>query len=247
MYRSLVIYSSMAIPSARPWWSARPVQSGAARPSWAWWFRPQWAWWFKPQGPWWTKSPGQWTSWNAWWGQKPGMNREKWSFRIFKNEEIKAPKILLLDDQGEKIGIVTRYEALKKAEEEWMDLVQVAYDAVEMMATAKIIDFWKHQYDKKKIENEKKKTSKSKGQKELKFGYNIGDNDLQMKIETGKKLLQEGYILKMIAKLKGREKAYREIVRIKFDYIEEELNKVGKSQGIRAEDNGFTITVMPKK
>ncbi|MBP6257273.1 hypothetical protein KA405_06395 [Patescibacteria group bacterium] len=36
---------------------------------------------------------------------------------MFKNEEIKAPKILLLDEQGERIGIVTRFEALKKAEE----------------------------------------------------------------------------------------------------------------------------------
>jgi translation initiation factor IF-3 len=54
-----------------------------------------------------------------------------------------------------------------------LDLVQVAYNAEEMMATAKIIDFGKHQYEKKKLENEKKKTSKSKGQKELKFGYNI--------------------------------------------------------------------------
>jgi translation initiation factor IF-3 len=50
-----------------------------------------------------------------------------------------------------------------------LDLVQVAYNAEEMMATAKIIDFGKHQYEKKKAENEKKKTSKSKGQKELKF------------------------------------------------------------------------------
>ena len=99
---------------------------------------------------------------------------------------------------------------------------------------------------KKKIENEKKKTTKNKGQKEIKFWYNIGDNDLQMKIDKAKKLIQEWYILKMIAKLKGREKAYRDIVRIKFDYIEEELNKIWKSQGIRAEDNGFTITIMPK-
>ena len=51
----------------------------------------------------------------------------------------------------------------------------------------------------------------------------------------------------MIAKLKWREKAYKEIVRLKFDYIEDELNKIGKSQGIKAEESGFTITVMSKK
>jgi translation initiation factor IF-3 len=69
--------------------------------------------------------------------------------------------------------MVSRFEALRQAEESGMDLVQVAYDAVEMMATAKIVDFGKQQYEKKKSDNEKKKASKSKGQKELKFGYNI--------------------------------------------------------------------------
>ncbi len=235
LFYSLVWF--MALPSSRPTWQFRP-QSGQARPQWSWWFKPQW--WqstgTRPNTPWWQSS-----------GSRPSVNREKWSFRIFKNEEIKAPKILLLDEQGERIGIVTRFEALKKAEEAWLDLVQVAYNAEDMTATAKIIDFGKHQYEKKKTENEKKKASKSKWQKEIKFGYNIGDNDLQMKVDQAKKMLSEGYIVKMIAKLKWREKAYKEIVRLKFDYIEDELNKIGKSQGIKAEESGFTITVMSKK
>lgn len=125
--------------------------------------------------------------------------------------------------------------ALAEAEAKGMDLVQLAYDATEQVATAKIVDFGKYMYDKKKKDNEKKKTQTAKGQKEIKFGYNIGDNDLALKIKKAKEFLAEGYIVKLMVVLRGREKAYKDIVYRKFVTVEEQLQPFGRSQGIKSE------------
>lgn len=67
----------------------------------------------------------------------------------------------------------------------------MAYNPVEMVCTAKMVDYGKYMYNKQKEEREKKKTQKAKGMKEIKFGYTIGDNDLQLKIKKTQEFLGE--------------------------------------------------------
>jgi translation initiation factor IF-3 len=179
----------------------------------------------------------QYSHWKWWWW--------KWSYRIYKNEEIKAPKILLIDESGETIWTVSRFEAIKRSQELEMDLVQVSYDAATMISTCKIIDFGKFQYEKKKLENEKKKATKIKWQKEIKFWYNIGDNDLQFKLDQAVKFLDDWYTVKLIARLKWRENSYKEILRVKFDFIHDHLWKIWRSQWVKSEANGYSIAIMP--
>lgn len=166
--------------------------------------------------------------------------------RTFKNDEIRAYKILLIGDDGQKLGIVPRAQALAQAQELWLDLVQLAYDPNEQVATAKIVDFGKYMYEKKKRDNEKKKSQAAKWQKEIKFGYNIGDNDLALKIKKAQEFLSEGYIVKMMVVLRGREKAYKDIVYNKFVTVEEQLQPYGKSQWIKAEQFGYALVIMGK-
>ena len=101
----------------------------------------------------------------------------------FINQQIKAFKILLLDADGTKLGVLPRRVALQKAEDQGKDLVQIAYDPKEQICTAKIVDYGKYMYEKQKVAKEKRKQQRHKWQKEIKFGYNIGDNDLQIKIK----------------------------------------------------------------
>lgn len=82
---------------------------------------------------------------------------------VYINEMIKAPKVLLIDDSGEKLGVISRDEALRRASSQGLDLVQLAYNPLEMICTAKIVDYGRYQYDKQKDEKEKKKNQKSKG------------------------------------------------------------------------------------
>jgi translation initiation factor IF-3 len=95
-----------------------------------------------------------------------------------------------------------RAKALELAEEQGFDLVQMSYDAQEQVCTAKLVDYGKYMYDKKKTEQEKKKKTKSKEQKELKFGYTIGENDLDMKTRKATEFLQDGHAVRVSVVLK---------------------------------------------
>ncbi len=174
---------------------------------------------------------------------KPQAKKQR---RTFKNDEIRAHKILIINEDWTKSAIMPRAFALAEAEAKGMDLVQLAYDATEQVATAKIVDFGKYMYDKKKKDNEKKKTQTAKGQKEIKFGYNIGDNDLALKIKKAKEFLAEGYIVKLMVVLRGREKAYKDIVYRKFVTVEEQLQPFGRSQGIKSEQFWYALMITGK-
>ena len=179
--------------------------------------------------------------------QKHSSFVRKQAPKTFKNEEIKAFKILLLDENGVQVGTIPRAKALEIAQEKWLDLVQISYNAETQICTAKLIDYGKFMYDKKKNEQEKKKTGKAKEQKELKFGYTIGDNDLDLKIKKATEFLAEGHLVRMSVVLKWREKAYKHLALQKLQRVEEALQAVSKSQGIKEEIFWYVLHLFPKK
>lgn len=178
--------------------------------------------------------------------QKRNSNQKK-SRRIFKNEDIKAFTILVVDEDGEQLGKMSRKKALEMAQQQWLDLVQIHYDPVERVCTAKLVDFGKYQYEKKKSESEKRKKQKSKVQKEVKFGYNIWDHDLDLKVKKWISFLGKGHPLKINVVLRWREREYKNIVRAKLDAVEETLKAYGKTQWVRTESFGYTLVIVPNK
>ncbi len=132
------------------------------------------------------------------------------------------------------------------AAEKGLDLVQMAYNPVEMVCTAKMVDYGKYMYNKQKEEKEKKKTQKSKGMKEVKFGYTIGDNDLQMKIKKAEEFLSDGYNVRLAVRLKGRERIYADKVVEKLKFVEEALKDASKSQWVKEENNWYSMILFPK-
>ena len=99
-----------------------------------------------------------------------------------------------------------------------------------MVCTAKMVDYGRYMYNKQKEEREKKKTQKSKGMKEVKFGYTIGENDLQLKIKKSQEFLDEGYSVRFAVRLKGRERIYADKVVEKLKLVEEALKDQSRSQ-----------------
>jgi translation initiation factor IF-3 len=93
-------------------------------------------------------------------------------FRQFINDMIKAPTIVIIDNDGNNLGTFRRDEALRVAEEQSLDLIQMRYDPTTMTSTCKMMDYGKYQYLKKKGEGEKRQTA-NKGMKELEISYNI--------------------------------------------------------------------------
>lgn len=139
-----------------------------------------------------------------------------------------------------------RLKALEMAQEQNVDLVQLSYNMDEQISTAKLVDYGKFMYSKKKTEQEKKKHQNAKEQKELKFGYTIGDNDLDLKIKKAMEFLKNWHIVRISVVLKWREKVYKKLALQKVKHVEMSLEQVSKSQSIKEEQNGYSLNLFPK-
>jgi len=166
--------------------------------------------------------------------------------RVYINWAIKAFNILLLDEDGEQIWTFPRQEALEKAREQWLDLVQIGYNWKDKISICKIIDYWKYQYTLKKKEKDKKKFQKSKWLKEIKISYWIDDNDINMKIEKAKELLWKWYNIKFSVKLRWRENIFKEEARKRMIKLADWLSDYSRSWGIREEWRWFSLILFAK-
>lgn len=125
------------------------------------------------------------------------------------NREIRAPKVRVIGPDGEQIGVLPLFEAIKRAEELRLDLVEVAPNVVPPVC--KIIDYGKFRYDQTKREKENKKAQHQIKVKEVKLKPNIDENDLATKIRQAKEFLVKGNKVKLTCTFRGREMVHPEI------------------------------------
>lgn len=119
------------------------------------------------------------------------------------NQHIQVPEVRLLDSTGKQVGIVSKDEALKKALDEGIDLVEVAPGA--KPPVCKLVDFKKFLYQEEKKQREEKKKSHTSETKEVHLGPFISEHDLKVKVERAKKFLKDGHKVKIILKFRGRQ------------------------------------------
>ncbi len=110
---------------------------------------------------------------------------------------------------GEQAGVLLIREALTKAQEAGLDLVEVAPAAVPPVC--KIIDYGKFRYDQTKREKEGRKTQHQIKVKEIKLKPNIDEHDFQTKLKRGRQFLEKGNKVKLTCMFRGREMAYPEL------------------------------------
>jgi translation initiation factor IF-3 len=109
----------------------------------------------------------------------------------------------VIDEAGAQIGVMTKAEALRKAQEMDLDLVLVAPSA--KPAVAKIIDFSKFQFQQEKKEQTSRKKNKSQELKELRLTPFMADNDLNVRLKRAIKFLKEGDKVRLVVYFKGRQ------------------------------------------
>lgn len=119
------------------------------------------------------------------------------------NYQITAPSFRLLDESGKQIGIVDKTEALKLAQAEGKDLVEIAAKAIPPVV--KLIDFKKFKYLEAKKDRESKKKAKNVGIKEIRLSPFIGAHDFETRLLRARTFLKEGNQLKISVPFKGRE------------------------------------------
>lgn len=123
------------------------------------------------------------------------------------NEKIRAPRLQVISEEGQNLGVVARHEALKLAEMAGLDLVIIADEGREGAPVAKVMDFGKSLYEKKKKQTEAKKHQKVIQIKEIKISPKIGEHDFQTKMRQAMEFLKEGKRVKVTLFFKGRENA----------------------------------------
>ena len=106
---------------------------------------------------------------------------------------------------------------------------RLSYNPIDKVCTAKITDFGRYMYDKKKTTKEKKKSA-NKWMKQIKFAYGIWTNDLLLKVKKTKEMLDEGYTVRIFVQLKWRENIYKDKIIEKLLFVQEQLKDVAKSQ-----------------
>lgn len=130
-------------------------------------------------------------------------------------------KIRLIGSDGSQIGIVTKGEARRKAEQENLDLVPVSPKA--NPPVFRIMDKGKLEYEKKK----KKKKQKVQDLKEIKVSARIGEGDFQRKVKEARKFLEKRMKVKVSLMFKGREISHREIGQDVVNRLIDEVDDVG--------------------
>jgi translation initiation factor IF-3 len=122
------------------------------------------------------------------------------------NRQIRIPEIRLIDEKGEQIGIISTYDAQKRAEEAGLDLVEVSPTA--RPPVCRIMDFGKFKYAQRKKEKGGHKTSSQL--KELRVRPAIDKHDLEYRLDAGRKFLEQGHKVQVVCIFRGRQMAHPE-------------------------------------
>ncbi len=123
----------------------------------------------------------------------------------------------MIGTNGEQLGIMTRAEALKVAEEAGVDLVEISPNADPPVA--KVVDWGKFQYQKMKEQQKNRRSNKASELKQMRFGLKIGTNDLEIKLRKIREFLAEGHKVKILVFFRGREMAHKELGYVLIDRV----------------------------
>jgi len=152
-------------------------------------------------------------------------NKEK-ALQPSVNEFIRASRVQLITHNGENVGVIQTQEALRMAQEVDLDLVLISPEGKDGIPVAKIMDYGKQLYEKKKKLAESKKHQKTIQVKEIKIRPKIGEHDFQTKVKHAFQFLDDGKHVKVTLMFRGREQAtIKERAPLIFEKFEQILNQ----------------------
>jgi len=177
-------------------------------------------------------------------GANPDTSKIKLEKKILINNQIRAEKVRVIDEEGKQIGIFSLEEALKIAKERNLDLILVTEKADPPVC--KIADFGKYLYWLKKKAKGTKKVSETKT---IRLSFNISLHDIAIKARQAEKFLKEGNKVKVELILRGREKGLSDLGKKKIEEflgILKSLIEIKTEGEIKKEPKGFTLIVSRK-
>ncbi len=161
------------------------------------------------------------------------------------NDQIRVREVRLIDETGTNVGVVDRFDAMKRATDAGLDLVEISPDAEPPVC--KILDYGKFKFQEQKKAAEARKKQKVVEIKEIKMRPGIDDHDYDVKMKAIRRFFEEGDKVKVTLRFRGREMAHQDIGmevlrRVKADT--ESISKVESEP--RFEGRQMVMVLAPK-
>jgi translation initiation factor IF-3 len=161
------------------------------------------------------------------------------------NEDIRVPQVRLIDQEGEMLGVMSARDALMRAYDAGLDLLEISPNAVPPVV--KILDYGKYKYEQQKKANEARKKQKVVEIKEVKVRPNIDDHDYDVKMRAMKSFIGEGDKVKVTLRFRGREMAHQDLGIKVLERIRQELGETIKVEQMPRLENRQMIMVLAPK
>tara|TARA_A100001388_G_scaffold248377_1_gene208466 strand:+ start:252 stop:788 length:537 start_codon:yes stop_codon:yes gene_type:complete len=162
------------------------------------------------------------------------------------NQFVKAEKLTVISDSGEKLGTFSKAEAIELAKDKGLDLLQITFD--KDPCVAKIIDYGKYKFDQKKKKSLAKKNQKRIDQKEIKMRPNIDTGDIQTKLKKIVGFIEKRANVKVSVTFRGRELGNTSFGKTLLDSIIKETEDIATVLAEpKFENRTYSALLTPKK
>jgi len=151
----------------------------------------------------------------------------------------------VVGEEGEQLGVLSTQDALKRAEEAGLDLVEVAPTAVPPVC--RIMDYSRYKYEQEKREKEARKKQKIIHLKEIRLGPKIGEHDYQFKLRNLEDFLKRGDKVKITMMFRGREMAHVDLGRKILDRLSSDISSVGEIEEAPRQEGRFINMIIRAK
>ena len=161
------------------------------------------------------------------------------------NDMIQADKVRVIDDEGENLGVMYTREAIEKAGELGLDLVEVSPNADPPVC--KFLDVGKFRYEAQKKANAARKSQKTQEIKEIKMRPNIDDHDYDVKMRSVNRFIEDGDKVKITLRFRGREMVHQSLGMNLLRRVQDDIAEVAKIEAYpRMEGRQMLMVISPK-
>ncbi|GAO56642.1 translation initiation factor 3 [Novosphingobium sp. MD-1] len=161
------------------------------------------------------------------------------------NQLINVPKVRVIDENGENLGVMYTREAIEQAAEVGLDLVEVSPNADPPVC--KFLDVGKFRYEAQKKANLARKTQKTQEIKEIKMRPNIDDHDYDVKMRNVQRFIEEGDKVKVTLRFRGRELSHQQLGMNLLRRVQDDVAEIAKIEAFpRMEGRQMLMVLAPK-
>jgi len=158
---------------------------------------------------------------------------------------INVPKVRVIDDEGENLGVMYTREAIEQANEKGLNLVEVSPNADPPVC--KFLDVGKYRYEAQKKANLARKTQKTQDIKEVKMRPNIDTHDYDVKMRNVHKFIENGDKVKITLRFRGREMAHQHLGMDLLKQVQDDVAEYAKVEAFpRLEGRQMLMVLAPK-